>query len=190
MCSPEGLWEYACQFLCSSPIRKDDTVKKIAVYPGTFDPVTWGHLDVIDRAREIFDSVIVAVAKNSAKEPLFSERERIAMLRESVRGHKNVTVESFHGMLVKYCKAHKATAIVRGLRAVSDFEYEFQMALMNRKLADGVTTVFLMPHEKYTYLNSSIVREVALLGGDVSEFVPPHVAAKLARKVRSLKPTL
>ncbi len=156
----------------------------IAIYPGTFDPITYGHLDVIERAREIFDRVIVSVAQNSSKQPLFSEKERVLMIREVVRKYKNVEVDSFRGMLVKYCMSKKATAIVRGLRAVSDFEYEFQMALMNRKLAESITTVFLMPHEKYTYLNSSIVREVGMLGGDVSEFVPASVRKHLIKKLR------
>ena len=163
---------------------------KIAIYPGTFDPITYGHLDVIERAMEIFDKVIVAVAKNSSKQPLFTEKERISMIEEVVQSYRNVKVDNFRGMLVKYCKEKKATAIVRGLRAASDFEYEFQMALMNRKLASGITTVFLMPHEKYTYLNSSIVREVALLGGDISEFVPPSVRKHLVRKLQILKTTL
>jgi pantetheine-phosphate adenylyltransferase len=166
------------------------TVKKIAVYPGTFDPITRGHLDIIERASDIFDAVIVAVAKNSAKEPLFSESERVDMVRAVVKKYRNVSVDCFHGMLVTYCKSRKATSIVRGLRAISEFEYEFQMALMNRKLAQGVTTVFLMPHEKYTYLNSSIVREVALFGGDVSEFVPPYVGARLKKKIQTLRPVL
>jgi pantetheine-phosphate adenylyltransferase len=156
---------------------------RIAIYPGTFDPITYGHLDVIARAADIFDKVIVAVAENSSKRPLFTERERVEMIRAVVKKHRNVSVESFRGLLVSYAKRRKATAIVRGLRAVSDFEYEFQMALTNRKLARGITTVFLMPHEEYTYLNSSIVREIALFGGDVSMFVPPQVRRMLARKV-------
>lgn len=158
---------------------------KIAIYPGTFDPITYGHIDVIERAREIFDRVIVTVARNTAKDSLFTERERVAMIREVIKPYRNVTVESFAGLLVEFAKSRKATAIVRGLRAVSDFEYEFQMALTNRKLADGITTVFLMPHEKYTYLNSSIVREISVLGGDVSDFVPTIVRKHLAIKMKS-----
>ena len=154
---------------------------KIAIYPGTFDPITYGHIDIIERAREIFDRVIVTVARNTAKEPLFSTRDRIAMIKDAVRQYKNVRVEQFDGLLVNYARKKKATALVRGLRAVSDFEYEFQMALMNRKLDSTITTVFLMPHEKYTYLNSSIVREIALHGGDCSEFVPPNVRKMLQR---------
>jgi len=160
---------------------------KIALYPGTFDPVTVGHLDVIQRARDIFDHVIVTVARNTAKQPLFTDAERVKMIRDAVKPYRNVTVESFNGLLVSFAKKKKATAIVRGLRAISDFEYEFQMALMNRKLDDSITTVFLMPHERYTYLNSSIVREIAMLGGDISEFVPPAVRLLLLKKIRSLK---
>jgi pantetheine-phosphate adenylyltransferase len=160
---------------------------KIAIYPGTFDPITYGHIDIVQRAVEIFDKVIVAVAHNSAKQPLFSEEERLNMVREALRKIQNVEVDSFRGLLVEYAKKKKARAIIRGLRAVSDFEYEFQMALMNRKLDSNITTVFLMPHEKYTYLNSSIVREVALLEGEYSEFVPPAVQKYLAQKIRLLK---
>ena len=157
---------------------------KTAIYPGTFDPITYGHLDVIERAAEIFEKVIVTIARNSAKEPLFTEEERIAMARDAVKKFKNVSVDCFEGLLVAYARKRKATAIVRGLRAVSDFEYEFQMALMNRKLDGKITTVFLMPHENYTYLNSSIVREIARFGGDISEFVPPGVRKLTEKKVR------
>ncbi len=155
---------------------------KTAVYPGTFDPITNGHLDVIRRAAEMFDRVIVLVALNSAKAPLFTERERLTMVRAAAGSFRNVTVDHFEGLLVDYARRKKAVAVVHGLRAVSDFEYEFQMALMNRKLADDVTTVFLMPHEKYTYLNSGIVREIARAGGDVKDFVPPAVRAALKKK--------
>jgi len=156
--------------------------ERIAIYPGTFDPVTYGHLDVIARAREIFDRVIVAIATNSAKQPLFSVQERIEMIREATRKFQNVSADSFPGLLVKYAKGQNATAIVRGLRAVTDFEYEFQMALANRMLNDSVTTVFLMPHERYTYLNSSLVREIAMHGGDVSKLVPPQIRKRLLKK--------
>lgn len=160
---------------------------KTAIYPGTFDPVTNGHIDVIERAISIFDRVIVAVARNSAKNPLFTEEERIEILKKVLKSYRNVQVDSFEGLLVDYAVKKKATAVVRGLRAISDFEYEFQMALMNRKLANAISTVFLMPHEKYTYLNSTIVRELAILGGDVSEFVPPVVEDYLKTKVRRKK---
>ena len=156
---------------------------RTAIYPGTFDPITYGHLDIIERACEIFDKVIVTVAVNSSKQPLFSDDERVGMIREVVRKFKNVEVDRFHGLLVECARRKKAIAIVRGLRAVSDFEYEFQMALTNRKLDSGIATVFLMPHEKYTYLNSSLVREIAQFGGDVSGFVPPSVQRRLKRKL-------
>jgi len=157
---------------------------RIAIYPGTFDPITNGHVDVLQRAMEIFDKVIVTVARNSAKDPIFSDDERVEMIKEVVRGWKNVEVDSFEGLVVRYAEKKGAIALVRGLRAVSDFEYEFQMALMNRKLNKKIMTVFLMPHEKYTYLNSSIVREIARLGGDVSEFVPASIRKKLLKKLR------
>jgi pantetheine-phosphate adenylyltransferase len=157
---------------------------KTALYPGTFDPVTYGHLDVLERAADIFDRVVVLVATNSQKEPLFTAPERVAMLRQSIRRRRNIRVDVFDGLLVSYAKKAGATSIVRGLRAISDFEYEFQMALTNRKLAKGITTVFLMPHEKYTYLNSSIVREISRLGGDVRQFVPAHVRRMLSAKHR------
>jgi pantetheine-phosphate adenylyltransferase len=161
-------------------------VKRTAIYPGTFDPITYGHIDVVERAVEIFDTVIVAVAHNPTKKPLFTTQERLKLLRDTLGKYENVKVDQFEGLLVDYARKKKATAIVRGLRAISDFEYEFQMALMNRKLAEHITTVFLMPHEKYTYLNSSLVREIVLLGGDVSEFVPPNVGKALAQKVQSI----
>ncbi len=161
---------------------------KLAIYPGTFDPITYGHLDIVERAMEIFDRVIVTVARNSAKHPLFTDDERVAMIREVVKTYgKRVSVDSFNGLLVDYAEARGAVAIVRGLRAISDFEYEFQMALTNRKLASGITTVFLMPHENYTYLNSSLVREIALHGGKVKSFVPPSVDKQLRRRVKELK---
>ena len=159
---------------------------KIALYPGTFDPITNGHLDVLERAMELFDRVIVTVARNSTKAPLFDDHERVAMIREIIKRnkYKNVTVESFDGLLVHFARKKKAVALIRGLRAISDFEYEFQMALMNRAQANKIFTVFLMPHEKYTYLNSSIVRELARLGGDFKDFVPPNVYAMLKEKVQ------
>jgi pantetheine-phosphate adenylyltransferase len=155
----------------------------IAVYPGTFDPITYGHLDVIQRASEIFGKVIVLVAYNTSKTPMFEAQERLDMVRAAITKHKNVYAEHFDGLLVDFARKRKATVIVRGLRAVSDFEYEFQMALTNRKLAGEIATIFLVPHEKYTYLNSSLVREIARLGGDVSQFVPPHVLRALKKKL-------
>jgi len=159
---------------------------RIAIYPGTFDPITNGHLDIIERASELFDEVIVALARNSQKAPLFSEPERLRLIERSLieccPRRTNIRADAFQELLVEYAAARKATAIVRGLRAVSDFEYEFQMALMNRKLAPQVTTVFLMPHEEYTYLNSTIIRELARYGKDVSDFVPKVVADALKEK--------
>jgi len=155
---------------------------KIAIYPGTFDPITNGHIDIIERAAILFDKVIVAVATNTAKTPLFSVEKRLEMIQQSMKHLQNIEVDSFQGLLVNYVAKKKATAVIRGLRATSDFEYEFQMALINRKLSDGMVTVFLMPHEKYTYLNSTIVKEVASFQGDVSCFVPEHVKLELIKK--------
>jgi len=157
---------------------------KIAIYPGSFDPITYGHIDIIKRASIIFDEVIVAVAKNILKEPLFSVEERMILIENAIREIHHIKVESFDGLLVDYASMKKANAVIRGLRAVSDFEYELQMALMNRKLNESVITVFLMPHEKYSYLNSSIVKEVARFGGNVDSFVPPFVQEKLLVKLR------
>ena len=155
---------------------------KIAIYPGTFDPVTNGHIDILERALKLFDKVIITIARNTAKNPLFTEQERIALLRQVTIRFKNIEVDSFEGLLVDYVQERKAIAVVRGLRAMTDFEYELQMALMNRKLDDKMETVFLMPNEKYTYLSSNFVREIARLGGDVSLFVPPVVLKALQQK--------
>ncbi len=157
---------------------------KIAIYPGTFDPITNGHLDIVQRAARLFDKVIVTIARNSSKNPMFTEQERLALIKAAVKGNKRVEVDVFDGLLVDYARKKKATAIVRGLRAISDFEYEFQMALMNRKLNDQLETVFMMPNAKYTFLNSSIVREIARLGGDVKDFVPPVVQKALAARIK------
>jgi pantetheine-phosphate adenylyltransferase len=165
----------------TNPLNPGNIMKR-AIYPGTFDPFTNGHLDIVQRASVIFDEIIVTVATNNEKRPLFTEKERINMIRQSVSPLKNIIVDSFKGLLVHYAQSRNAIAVIRGLRAVSDFEYEFQMALMNRKLAEEITTVFLMPDEKYTYLSSTIVREIALLGGDISSFVPEIIRDKLIKK--------
>ncbi|MFC1558412.1 pantetheine-phosphate adenylyltransferase [candidate division KSB1 bacterium] len=155
---------------------------KIAIYPGTFDPITNGHIDIIERALIIFDKVIVAISVDSPKKPLFTVDERMDMIKEAAKYNSKVEVDSFNGLLVKYARKVNATAIIRGLRAVSDFEYEFQMALMNRRLNEKIETVFLMPNEKYTYLNSSLIKEISSLGGDVTDFVPENVKIKLTNK--------
>lgn len=153
------------------------------IYPGTFDPITNGHLDIIERATTLFDLVTIGVTTNPAKNPLFSVAERVTIIGDVTHHFSNVRVEGFSGLLVDYAQRLGACAIIRGLRAISDFEYEFQMALVNRKISDGIVTVFLMPHEKYTYLNSTIVKEVAMFGGDVSRFVPPTVETQLKKKI-------
>jgi pantetheine-phosphate adenylyltransferase len=158
--------------------------KNIAVYPGTFDPITYGHLDIIERASGLFDKVIVTIALNSNKKPLFSKNERKDMIKSVTKKFKNIEVDSFDGLLVDYALKKKASAIIRGLRAVSDFEYEFQMSLTNRKLAPEMNTIFLMPHEKYTYLNSSLVKELAKFKGKINCFVPDYVRKKLEEKFR------
>jgi pantetheine-phosphate adenylyltransferase len=157
---------------------------RIAIYPGSFDPPTRGHEDLIRRSLALADRVIVAVATNASKQPLFSVEERIELLRTAVGGDPRITFDTFPGLLAEYAKRMGATMVVRGLRAVSDFEYEFQMALMNRQLHPALETVFLVPAVDLTYLSSSLVREVARLGGDVSALVHPAVAAALARKFR------
>jgi len=160
---------------------------RTAIYPGSFDPLTNGHLDLIYRAARLFDRVIVAVAASEGKNPLFSLDERIALLRRVVMTVPNVEVDSFTGLLVDYVEKHQGEAVIRGLRAVSDFEFEFQLALMNRKLNPRVETIFMMPKEAYTFLSSRLVKEIAQLGGDVSGFVPAPVKAALGRKLRQIK---
>ncbi len=152
---------------------------KIAIYPGSFDPITNGHLDIIKRAAKLFDKVIVSVIRNPAKQPQYTLTERVQMIKSSLKRIKNVTVDSFDGLLVNYAKKKKANVIVRGLRAVSDFDYEFQMALTNRKMVPEIETLFFMTDYKYSYLSSSFVKEIARLGGKVSELVPAPVAKKL-----------
>ncbi|MFZ4776573.1 MAG: pantetheine-phosphate adenylyltransferase [Terrimicrobiaceae bacterium] len=155
-----------------------------AIYPGSFDPVTFGHLDVISRAAHLFESVVVAVATGEGKTPLFSVEDRIQMLRESTAGNPAIEVVPLKGLLVDFSRDRGIFTVIRGLRAVSDFEFEFQMALMNRKLESRLETVFLTPKEDYTYLSSRIVKEVARLGGDVSPFVPAPVSRKLREKLQ------
>jgi len=157
---------------------------RTVIYPGSFDPLTNGHLDVMQRAAKLFDHVIVAVADNSAKKPLFNQQERLFMVRECVVHLPNVEVDVLEGLLVDYAEKRAAHAIVRGLRAVSDFEFEFQLALMNRKLNERVETIFMMPKDSYTFLSSRLVKEIARLGGDVSAFVPQHIQRALMARLR------
>ncbi|MCS7303392.1 MAG: pantetheine-phosphate adenylyltransferase [Candidatus Kapabacteria bacterium] len=152
------------------------------MYPGSFDPITNGHVDVIERAAAMFDRVTVVVAVNTQKVPMFTEQERLELARRSLEHLPTVSVDLYHGLIVDYARQHGITTIIRGVRAISDFEYEFQMALMNRKLEPSVTTVFMMPHERYTFLNSSIVRELARFGVALEEFVPAPVAEALREK--------
>jgi pantetheine-phosphate adenylyltransferase len=149
------------------------------IYPGTFDPITYGHLDVLSRAAKLFDHVTVAVAESAGKEPLFSPEERIAMIEPNVAKLGNVGVTKFNGLLVEFCMSQKAVAIIRGLRALSDFEFEFNMALMNRHLEPKLETLFVMPNEQFSYTSSTLVKQVAKYGGDVRHFVPPNVGAAL-----------
>jgi pantetheine-phosphate adenylyltransferase len=159
---------------------------RTAIYPGSFDPLTNGHLDVIERAIKLFDRVIVAVAKNESKQPLFSLEERLDLVRRSIRRLQHVEADAFDCLLVDYVERHSAQAIVRGLRAVSDFEFEFQLALMNRKLNENIETIFMMPKDTYTFLSSRMIKEIAQLGGDVSAFVPAHVRLALREKLRNV----
>jgi pantetheine-phosphate adenylyltransferase len=160
---------------------------RTAIYPGSFDPLTNGHLDVVQRAAKLFDRVVMAVAKNEGKHPSFTLEERHALVKEAVKHLPNVETDSFDGLLVDYVVSKQAQAIVRGLRAVSDFEFEFQLALMNRKLNENIETIFMMPKDTYTFLSSRIVKEIARLGGDVSQFVPANVRIMLARKFPGAK---
>lgn len=159
----------------------------MAVYPGTFDPFTNGHLDILERASKVFPQMIVAVAAKPDKAPLFTVEERTEIIRDAVRGMEGIRVDAFHALLVDYVKAQGASVVIRGLRAISDFEYEFQMALMNRRIAEDIETVFLMPHEAYTYLSSRLVKEVALLGGTVKGLVSPLVERMLREKYDQYK---
>ncbi len=155
-----------------------------AVYPGTFDPVTYGHIDLIKRALKIFDRVIIAVAHNPEKNPLFTVEERIKMLRSVTKGLNGVIVEDFDGLVVDYVREKGASVVIRGLRMLSDFEYEFQMALTNRKLAQDIETIFMMPSEQYSYLSSKLIKEAVALGADVKAFVPKFVKKALIEKLR------
>jgi pantetheine-phosphate adenylyltransferase len=158
-------------------------MRTIAVYPGSFDPPTYGHLDIIDRSSRVFSRVIVAVARNIRKEILFTAAERMAMLKQLTRSHSNVEVDSFKGLLMSYAADKGAHVVVRGLRAISDFEYEFQMAHMNKKLADDVDTVFMMTGERYSYISSNIVKEIAGFGGKIDDLVPELVREQVFRKM-------
>jgi pantetheine-phosphate adenylyltransferase len=157
-------------------------MKRTAIYPGSFDPVTNGHLDIITRGKHLYDDIIVAVSKNSQKAPYFSLEERLVFLRAALKGRSGIRVDSFSGLLANYIVKHRAVAVIRGLRAVSDFEYEFQMALMNRRQNSHFETVFLMPDERYTYLSSSLVREISRLGGNVRGLVPATVENALKKR--------
>lgn len=156
---------------------------RTVIYPGSFDPLTNGHLDLVHRAAKLFDHVIVAVAQNETKGPLFSLAERLALVTKSIHGLPNVAADAFDGLLVDYVERRGGHAVMRGLRAVSDFEFEFQLALMNRKLNERIETIFMMPKDTYTFLSSRIVKEIARLGGDVSAFVPPQVAEALKARL-------
>ena len=160
---------------------------KIGIYPGTFDPITHGHTDIITRSLRVFDKVVIAVAPNPAKHPLFNLAERLDMVKLVSKDLGSVEVTSFEGLLVTYVEACGAHAIIRGLRAISDFEHEFQMALINRKLAKQVETVFLMPSEEYSYLSSNIIKDVASHGGTLTDFLHPEVARRLRERLRSIK---
>jgi pantetheine-phosphate adenylyltransferase len=155
----------------------------LAIYPGSFDPVTNGHLDLIERGAKIFDRLVVSILRNFEKEPLFTVEERVEMLREVTRPWPNVEVNVFSGLLVEYARLRQANVILRGIRAVSDYEYELQMALMNRKLNPQVETVFMMPSVKYSYLSSRLVREIAQLNGSITDLVPPVVEERLRAKI-------
>lgn len=159
-------------------------MKNIAIYAGTFDPITFGHVDLIERASRIFSEVIIGIAASPNKKPLFSLEERVALTQLAVGSYSNVKVIGFHSLLLEFAREHDANVILRGLRAVADFDYEFQLASMNRFMDANVESIFLMPAEKYMYISSSIVREIAVLGGDVSGFVPAPVVQALQEKYK------
>lgn len=157
---------------------------QLAIYPGSFDPVTNGHIDLIQRATKIFRKVIVAVANNAQKNPLFTVKERVEMLRQCTKGIEGIQIESFDGLVIKYAKENKSNVLIRGLRMISDFEYEFQMALTNRRLAHDIETVFLMPSEQYSFLSSTLLKEAAFLGADISSFVPSFIEKRLKERLK------
>lgn len=157
-------------------------MSRIALYPGSFDPITLGHVDIVQRGLQVFDEVRVAIAVNSRKTPTFADQERQAMIEETFADHPRVSCVTFSGLLVNYCREQKIHTVLRGLRAVSDFEYEFQLASMNRRLTEDVDTVFMMTSEEHFYVSSSLIREIAINGGDASSFVPPPVARRLAKR--------
>jgi len=159
-------------------------MKKIAIYPGTFDPITFGHIDLIKRAAKLFDEVIVAVARNPQKDVLFSVKERVQLLKTATKGIPGVTIESFSGLLVDYVKKKKSRVMIRGLRMISDFEYEFQMALTNKRLSPEIETIYMMPQESYCYLSSKLIKEAASLGANLKCFVPGFVEKKLKSRLK------
>lgn len=156
-----------------------------AVYPGTFDPLTYGHLDIIKRAKKIFPDLTVAVARNPFKKPIFSLKERIDFLRQATRDIEGIVIKGFDGLIVDWCLKNNIRIIIRGIRMISDFDYEFQMALTNRKLCSEIETVFLMPQESYAYISSKLLKEIAYFGGDLSQFLPPFVEKALKEKLRN-----
>lgn len=163
-------------------------MKQIAVYPGTFDPITNAHIDLVERGLRFYDKIILAIAHhNPEKKPLFSVQERVKMAKEALKHFPGVMVEDFDGLLVNYCLKRNAKMIIRGLRAVSDFEYEFQMALMNRRLAADIETIFMMPNEEYSYLSSRLVKEIVRLGGSVKGLVPQQIEMELTKKFKKEK---
>ncbi len=156
-----------------------------AIYPGSFDPLTKGHQDIIDRASRIFDKVIVSVLENPRKQPLFTIEERVEMLKIIAPKYPNVEVDSFHGLLVDYAKKKNSNIVIKGLRAIGDFEFEFQMALVNHKLDPHIETIFMMTNNRYSYVSSSIVKEIAYFGGDISELVPPEILPLIRKKIKA-----
>lgn len=161
-------------------------MEKKAVYPGSFDPITNGHVDIIERGLEIFDSILVAILENPQKKTLFSTKERVSMIQEFFSDRQNIEVKAFHGLLVEFAKKNNAKIVMRGLRAISDFEYEFQMALMNRKLAPEIETFFMMPNVSYSFLSSRLVKEIFMLGGCLKDLVPKQVEKKLRGKFKKI----